>query len=490
MKMTRTLAGLMLSANLVVVALLGPAYNVSAAPASTKKDRVDALEKKLDQTLDVVRQLSERVQQLESQLARNQAGAPNAAPAPGQGAAPGAGQNNAPAVANAPAVGNAPATANAPAVANASSTGPAAPATQQQTGQRLDALEQQDNQMAASAARPSESAGMPLHGFADVGAGNHNAGYPQYKGFDIAELDFFLTPQLGPRTRALFELNFEVGEDGSVGVDLERAQIGYQFSEQANLWLGRFHTPFGFYNTAFHHGQEIATSLRRPRFLDFEDHGGVFPAHTVGAWLNGSERTGEGKWTYDLFVGNSQRISGGIVDMNNAGNTTGKPIFGGNVGYLPGGVLDGLKVGVSVFQARNIENQDVAPPTYTRVTNYGTYAVYDTDQWEGFAEFYVFENEDLSSGTGSHRSDAGFVQWGYRAGRYIPYIRYERAALQQSDPYFAAQLHGQSYYRDALGLRFDIDVKSALKVEFANTQFTDRHRVDFGEALLQYAIRF
>ncbi|HEY6924219.1 MAG TPA: hypothetical protein VI653_12175, partial [Steroidobacteraceae bacterium] len=392
MKMNRTFAGWVLSANLLAAAVFAPVPGVCAAPDSAKKDRVEALEKKLDQTLEVVRELSERIRQLEARLPRNQGEASNTGPAAAQGAAPAGAQGAPPSAVNAPA------------------TGPAAPAAQQQTAQRLEALEQQVNQMAASAARPSEAAGMPLHGFADVGAGNHNAQYPQYKGFDIAELDFFLTPQLGPRTRALFELNFEVGEDGSVGADLERAQIGYQFSEQANLWIGRFHTPFGFYNTAFHHGQEIATSLRRARFLDFEDHGGVFPAHTVGAWLNGSERMGDGKWTYDVFVGNSQRISGGTVDMNNAGNTTGKPIFGGNIGYLPGGVLDGVKVGLSAFQARSIDNQDVQPEVFTRVTNYGAYAVYDTDQWEGFAEFYVFENEDLSGGTGRHRSDAGFVQ--------------------------------------------------------------------------------
>src|SRR5256885_11131892 len=33
--------------------------------------------------------------------------------------------------------------------------------------------------------------------------------FPQYQGADIAELDFFLTPRLGSRTRALFELNLD-----------------------------------------------------------------------------------------------------------------------------------------------------------------------------------------------------------------------------------------------------------------------------------------
>ncbi len=428
-----------------------------AAHAAAPDDRISVLEKKLDQTLELVRQLSTRVQELETQVANG----------------------------SQPAAGNPQVAATPPAGAKGAAPGPQS----DESAARIAALEQEVSQMAAGAARPSDDSSLPTHGFADVGAGNHNAQFPEYKGFDIAELDFFLTPRLGPRTRALFELNFEVGEDGSVGVDLERAHIGYQFADSATVWLGRFHTPFGYYNTAFHHGQEIATSLRRPRFLEFEDHGGVMPAHTVGAWLTGYQRLGDGKVTYDLFTGNSQAISDGSIDMRNPGNTDGKLIVGGNVGWLPSGTLDGLKLGVSAFSTR-VEIQDVAPEAFTRLTNYGIYAVYDTDMFEALTEFYLFNNEDLSGHTGTHRSDAGFAQLGYRAGRYIPYIRYERAALQQSDPYFAAQHFGQSYYREALGLRFDIDVKSALKVEFANTQLTDRRRTDFGEALIQYAIRF
>lgn len=443
-----------------------------AHATAAESERIAALEQKLDQSLQLIRQLSARVQALETQ----------AAPTAQTPAAAGAGRAGT-------------AAAAAPATAAKGPAGSAAPpATLSDTAQRLAQVEQTVNQMAASAGQHAEdTTGMPMHGFADVGAGNHNAQFPQYQGADIAELDFFLTPRLGSRTRALFELNFEVGEDGAVGVDLERAQIGYQFSDSATVWLGRFHTPYGYYNTAFHHGQQIATSLRRPRFIEFEDHGGIMPAHTVGGWLTGSQRIGDEKLTYDVFIGNSQRIvtgsNGGVLDMNNPGNTHGSTIVGGNVGLLMSGVLDGLKVGVDVFQTR-IEDETVSPAIGTRVRSYGTYAAYDTDTWEGIGEFHVFDNHDLTGGTGSHRSDAGFVQLGYRAGRYTPYGRYERGSFQQSDNYFAALHTGQSYYRNALGVRFDIDLVSCLKLELAETHFTDRDVNKYDEALLQYAIRF
>ena len=438
----------------LLVAGLGHALVTHAA--ANDSDRIAVLEQKLDQSLQLIRQLSARVQDLE---ADKRSGTAAAAP---------------------PAAAAQPPAAAAPPGAAA--------ATPPDTAQRLAKVEQTVNQMAASAGQHAEE-GLATHGFADVGIGNHNAEFSKYQGADVGELDFFLTPRLGSRTRALFELNFEVGSDGTVGVDLERAQIGYQFADSATVWLGRFHTPYGYYNTAFHHGQQIATSLRRPRFIDFEDHGGIMPAHTVGAWLTGSERVGDQRLTYDVYIGNSQRITGGALDMNNAGNTHGSTIVGGNLGLLLSGALDGLKVGVDAFQTR-IEDEDQSPAYVTQVRSFGTYAAYDTDNWEDIAEFHVFSNQDLTGHTGTHHSDAGFVQIGYRAGRYTPYARYERGAFQQSDRFFAAQTNGSSYYREALGLRFDVDLVSALKLELAETRLTDRVIGSYDEALLQYAIRF
>jgi len=69
---------------------------------------------------------------------------------------------------------------------------------------------------------------------------------------------FYLAPKLGDRVVSLAELIFETGPDGHVGTDLERFQIGYQFNDQATVWVGRFHTPYGYVNTALHHGVWLA----------------------------------------------------------------------------------------------------------------------------------------------------------------------------------------------------------------------------------------
>jgi len=429
---------------LCVLGTYCPAGLVSAA--ENENDRVTALEQKLDRSLKLIEQLTARVKELEAQRAGTAASAQNVPPAPPAESSP-------------------------------------------QIQQRLDSVEQQLTQITDSnAARGGGGAGVPLHGFADIGIGNHTANEPGLQGANVGALDMYLNPQLGEHTRALFELTFEVDQQGQVAPDLERAQIGYQFSDAATVWIGRFHTPFGYYNTAFHHGQQIATSLRRPRFILFEDQGGVMPNHTVGAWFTGAEPLTDGKATYDLFVGNGQAISDGEIDPRSGGVDHGGAIYGGNLGYVFGETLNGLKMGVSAFRSKITNDQPYV--NFTRVDNVGVYFAYDTDRFEHIGEYYRFSDSGLTPVGPTHKSSAGFLQLAWRLPIATPYARYERAALNQSDTYFAAQTEGMSYYRDAVGLRFDIDLKSALKFELGHTKNTDRLVQEWNDVLMDYAIRF
>ena len=425
------------------------------AHGAADADQVAQLQSQLEQSLKAIDQLTARVRELESRMDAVQPGA-------------------------------APDTAPATAAAPATTATPATPATSAQD-ERLASLESEVAEMTAANAARHDDMGLPLHGFADVGGGTHSPNNPDLHGANLGSLDFYLTPELGERTRSLFELNFKMSTTGALVTALERVQLGYQLADATTLWLGRFHTPYGYYNTAFHHGQQISTSLRRPKLVEFEASGGVLPAHTMGLWLAGGDRMDLGRITYDLYVGNSQRIVAGVIDTNNVGGPHGNAIYGGNLGFLPE-ALDGFRVGVSAFTTK-IED-DLTPRNLTRVNNYGVYVVYDTDRWENMAEYYHFDNEDLSGPTGKHRSDMGYVQFAYRTGAWVPYARYENADFDQTDNYFAAQRSGGSYYRTALGLRYELDWSSALKLEIAETHETDRTNDSYEEALMQYAIRF
>ncbi len=336
--------------------------------------------------------------------------------------------------------------------------------------------------------RSESEPGLPLHGFADVSAGTRNPINPDLKHVAVGLLDIYLTPPLGNRTSALFEVTFKTGITGDLTYDVERAQLGYQFGDAATLWLGRFHTPYGYYNTAFHHGAQVTTSLRRPLVVQFERTGGVLPAHTVGLWLDGNDRVGAStRLTYDVYAGNAQRIVNGFLDVRNGGNSSGDMIVGGNIGLLAEDFLGGMRFGFSTFSARIA---DSLTANLTRVRNYGVYVVQENDRWENIAEFYTFSNDDLTGATGTHRSNMSFVELAYRADRWTPYVRHERADFDQTDNYFAALQYGDSYRRDALGARFDLDLTSAIKFELARTRLLDRVPREYDEALMQYAIRF
>lgn len=296
------------------------------------------------------------------------------------------------------------------------------------------------------------------------------------------------------------ELLFEVDRDGSVAVDLERLQIGYTFSDAATLWAGRFHTPYGIWNTAFHHGAQIQTALSRPRFLEFEDRGGIIPAHTVGAWLTGTLPAGGARFNYDLYVGNAPSIGidaaapapGGALGPNAGGRTNFSATTGFRAEFAPRGALDGLKLGIHGL--RSNVNDDSTALNRTRVLAYGPYASYTNDQWEILSELYKFKNRDLSGGTGIHNSSAWYVQAGYNTGRVTPYIRAERASLDQTDNYFAFHNSGRSYHTTSLGLRFDLTSSTALKFEAGRTQLRNVKLGggddSFTELRTQFSIRF
>jgi len=52
------------------------------------------------------------------------------------------------------------------------------------------------------------------------------------------------------------------------------------------------------------------------------------------------------------------------------------------------------------------------------------------------AEVYFFDNLDTYPNTGGHHSKAYYAQLGYRAPWIIPYVRYERTLLDQTDQFF------------------------------------------------------
>jgi hypothetical protein len=440
-----------------------------AQAQTSANDRIQELEKKLERSMELIEQLSAKLEKIEKTAASS----------------------------------------------------PAPSGSPQQAG-KVEQLEKYVNELSSSIARRTADAGVPVHGFADVGLAQSRENNPTNKGrrgASLGTLDLYLTPQFGDRVKSLIELAFEVQDNGSLESDLERLQIGYTFGDAGTAWLGRFHTPYGYWNTAYHHGAQIQTSITRPRFLGFEDSGGILPAHTTGGWFNGSTLVNAGKIGYDVFLGNAPRIQGvttdgtqsalsrsnpngftaavntgryagtGTLNPRQGGTTNHANSVGFNAWFEPRSV-DGLRLGLHGMDAK-VEDSALLT-NRTQLNMLGGYAAYLTDPWEIMSEYYQFNNRDLSGNTGKHNSWAAYAQVGYNYGLWTPYGRLERTRLDQKDNYFGVMASGRSYGRGVIGLRYDIDPKAALKFELSGTQKGDLGiRPDtYSDARIQYSIRF
>ncbi len=428
-----------------VVALAAMQFAWSGMAWADDAQRIQDLEKQLARSMQLIEQLNQRVQQLEGQR-----GVATATPAP-------------------------------------------APA-EEHGHMRMDMDMPPAAASAATAFAQPRDQGLPIHAFSDVGYVSGNQAPGKRAGFALGNLDLYFSPEIGPRVRSLVELVFEYDSDGGLSTDLERLEFGYVFNDAATLWMGRWHTPFGYWNDAFHHGAQMQTAVSRPRFLDFEDRGGILPSHGVGLLMSGGVRSGPGRLQYDAYVANGDSIKDHVLDMNTFGDDNGDKLFGGNLRYKFGGELDGLLLGVHAFR-QQVASYDDAEALHgrTQVNMFGAFAVYDTNNWEFMSEYYRFHDHDQMNDTGTHSSWAAFAQVGYTfANVWTPYVRWEKTSLDQGDDYFASQASGRSYMANVAGLRYDLNPNAALKIEFSRTDEiqVDGSTVRSNGMHFQFAVRF
>lgn len=427
------------------------------ARADETADRLQALERQLARTTQLIEQLGARVAGLERAV-RGSAAAPAAA---------------------------------------ASAPTPAPARTIEEQGRALAALQRSVNQIADGLSQAPVNNGIPVHGFVDVNAGWSSGDDPvKLRGFNAGSLDLYLTPQIGPRIRSLMELVFEFEEEGS-RFDMERVQLGYTFSDALTLWGGRFHTPFGMWNTAYHHGANLQPSITRPALVDFEDRGGLIPAHSVGLWATGKTALGEGRLTYDSYVANGPSIRERHLDPNTYTDDNSSKLVGFNLGLQPAGALPGPTFGLHGFTTL----VDDASGGTTRLRALGGYLGYDAQNWELIGEYYRFSDVDIPTGA-RHVSHAGFLHVGRALGQLTPYLRLERASLDPRDNYFRSQRTGRSHSHVVLGARYALDANAALKFELRRTHESAATLLDAGgvpvdvpaasfrRALMQYSIAF
>jgi hypothetical protein len=283
-------------------------------------------------------------------------------------------------------------------------------------------------------------------------------------GFKDGQFILHFNSELGSDFRFFGELSFTATNE-EYKTAVERAFMLWDPSDFYAIGVGRFHTPITWWNTAFHHGLWLQTTISRPQLTQF---GGQFvPVHFIGVVADGAIPSGAAGLSYEVGVGNgrNENIAGGgdAGDVNNnraiVVRLTSKPA-----------PAYGLQTGISIYVDKI--SQQAAPEDYDEQI-VSVFAAWTRETPELIAEYVWVDREGVDSGD-SFSSKAYYLQAAYRLnvwhGRIKPYLRYEDIDVDDADPVFTRQ---QDFVQGLVGVRLDVGPLVAIKVEGRREQTAD-----------------
>ena len=236
--------------------------------------------------------------------------------------------------------------------------------------------------------------------------------------FFATRLDLFASANID-RLSFISEIMFE-GINNGIGVDVERMQLSYLFSEKLRVTAGRKHMAWGYYNDTYHHGNIFELTTSRPYSVEFEDSLGLIMSHIVGAGIDGTFKLGDTLLRYDADVGNPRTADITAVPVQYAEGKS--PTLNFRLRWMP---LDGLILGVNgmrdVIPTLGQASGPSRPQTEELVA--GAHVVYTEHHFlidaEGFA---MRHNPDAGVSTNIY---GAFAEVGYTIGAFTPYVRPE-----------------------------------------------------------------
>jgi hypothetical protein len=329
------------------------------------------------------------------------------------------------------------------------------------------AAAQQDQTAVTQTAVPAESP-FTVIGFADVDYDSTDARGKE--GFSLGQAVAHVIAPLGERLNLFSEISL-TAHDSGYSVEVERLILKYDFSNRYTLSAGRYHTPIGYWNTAFHHGAWLQTTAGRPESVKFGSR--FVPIHFVGLLFEG-EFPGENlDLGYNVGIGNGRHAN--IARAGDAGDINGDRAWTASVFYKPTSI-NGLKAGLGAYSDR------VTPPGALEFDEriYSAYFALERETPEVIAEYIRSEHDVRGGPGGSGAADSFYIQVAYRLGgdlqRFKPYFRAEQVDVSDDDPLLSGL--NLDYEGVIAGVRFDFTPFAALKFEYHNEEFGNMGRDD------------
>ncbi len=349
----------------------------------------------------------------------------------------------------APAAAPAPALA-APAVAGVQQERPAAPVSPEAV---------------AMAIYPS----LKIAGFSDFNfSATDQTG--SRSGFNEGQLILHMSSALSPKVNVFGELSFSARPDAGMGTpaatgfnaEVERIIVRYDQSDYLKVSFGRYHTPINWWNTAYHHGQWLQTSVSRPEMTQF---GGRFiPVHFVGALVEGVAPAGGLNLNYNVGLGNGR---GSVISRGgDAGENNNHRAWLANLFAKPNRLF-GLQTGGSVYRDK-ISLITPAGPREFREWITSAHLVWTKENPEIIAEAANINHSEVGR-PHTFNSQAYYIQAAYRLPWFEklwkPYYRFEYIHIPRTDLVFQGV---PSLAGSIVGMRYEISDFAALKLEYRN----------------------
>jgi len=299
---------------------------------------------------------------------------------------------------------------------------------------------------------------LQIRGFADVDfSATDQRG--STSGFNLGQFVLHLASPLSKKVSYFGEISLTAQPTG-FNVEVERSVIRYDYNDYFKLSFGRYHTPINYWNTAFHHGLWLQTTISRPEMIQF---GGRFlPVHFVGFLAEGNVPSGGAGLGYNVGLGNGR---GSIISRaGDAGDVNNNRAWLLSLFSRPAAVR-GLQVGGAVYRDK------LTPVSRPEVRELITSAhiIWAREKPEFLAEFANVHHRNISTGQ-VFNSQAFYVQVAYRLPgldeRLKPYYRFEYIHTPIGEPVLAVpDLVGST-----VGIRYDISEYAAFKGEYRNTR--------------------
>jgi hypothetical protein len=274
------------------------------------------------------------------------------------------------------------------------------------------------------------------------------------------------------KTRFLAEVQAATEE-----IELERAQMGWEAMPGHRLWLGRFHTPLGYWNTQYNHSSFLQTSIHRPSIVKYEDNDGILPMHVAGAMIEGELPLGVSLLEYTFVygagasLGNNGLASTRLTDISEKGLETN--LFGRLV-YRPDELINSQ---IGIFGA------------YSEIAEKNVDSHVDQSVVGGFLNknwihtrliasiFYLHNNFQDNQPVRSDYLVAGYLHGEYElSSNFITYLRYEDS-YNADDNRYLSYFPNFAIRRAVLGLRYDILNAHSLSLEISGDQLSDTNQI-------------